>query len=117
MLEQIVVVEDDPVVDPDDRAVPYRMVVRRDRRMALRVVPHMYERLRRGCRNADAFQELARAGLLLVHRDLGVAGIAIRVSDRIRAPLRDSGQERLRTKRPVDARLRAEAVSGDPAHV
>src|SRR5205823_12138394 len=43
--EQLVVVEDDPVVDTDDRAVSHRVVVGRDRRMALRVVAHVYEKL------------------------------------------------------------------------
>ena len=50
--EDLLVVQDDPVVDPDDAAVPDRVVVRLDPGMALRVVPHVHERLRRldaGC--------------------------------------------------------------------
>ena len=45
--EDLLVVDDDPVVDPDDRAVPDRVVVRLDRGMALRVVAHVDEHLGR----------------------------------------------------------------------
>ena len=56
-LEELVVVEDDPVVDPDDRAVPDRMVVGSDRRVALRVVAHVHEQLVGAVRHRDALEE------------------------------------------------------------
>ena len=57
--EDLLVVDDDPVVDPDDRAVPDRVVVRLDRRMALRVVANVHEHLR-GRRRARAPRPAAR---------------------------------------------------------
>ena len=41
--EDLLVVDDDPVVDPDDGAVPDRVVVRLDRGMALGVVTYVHE--------------------------------------------------------------------------
>ena len=43
--EQLVVVEDDPVVDSDDGPVPHRVVVGRDRGMAFCVVANVDEEL------------------------------------------------------------------------
>ena len=45
--EDLLVVEDDPVVDADHGAVPDGVVVGGDSRMALRVVAHVDESLRR----------------------------------------------------------------------
>jgi hypothetical protein len=56
--EEFVVVDDDPVVDPDYRPVPDRMVVGRDRRVALRVVPDVDEELACGVRHGDPLQEV-----------------------------------------------------------
>jgi hypothetical protein len=70
--EQLVVIGDCAVVYPDDRSVADRMVVGQDTRMALRVVPDVYEELCRGWGHFDAVEELACAGALLVHRDLRV---------------------------------------------
>jgi hypothetical protein len=49
--EDLVVVDDDPVVDALDGAVTNGVVVRLDPRMALRVVAHMQECLVRFLRN------------------------------------------------------------------
>jgi hypothetical protein len=54
--EQFVVVEDDPVVDTDDRAVSHRVVVGRDRRMPLRVVAHVNEKLSGVRRHRDPIE-------------------------------------------------------------
>jgi hypothetical protein len=54
--EQLVVVEDDPVVDTDDRAVPHRVVVGRDRGMAFRVVAHVNEKLSSVRRHRDPIE-------------------------------------------------------------
>ena len=43
--EELLVVRNDPVVDPDDAPVPDRVVVGCDGRVALRVVAHVNERL------------------------------------------------------------------------
>ena len=66
--EDLLVVDDDPVVDPDDRAVPDRVVVRLDRGMALGVVADVHEHLRRRGGNVQLVEELARARAPLVHR-------------------------------------------------
>ena len=55
--EQLVVVDDDPVVDADDRPVPDGMVVGVDRRVALRVVADVHEELVRGLRHRDALED------------------------------------------------------------
>ena len=65
--EDLLVVLDDPVVDPDDRAVADRMVVRIQRRMALGVVADVHEYLGRALRDRDLVEQLARAGAALVH--------------------------------------------------
>ncbi len=69
--EDLLVVLDDPVVDADDGAVPDRVVVGEDRGVALRVVTHVHERLRRGVGEGDGVEQRARAGSLLVHGDAG----------------------------------------------
>ena len=45
--EDLLVVDDDPVVDPDDRAVPDRMVVGENGGVALGVVTHVHQRVGR----------------------------------------------------------------------
>ena len=114
--KELVVVEDDPVVDSDDRPVPDRVVVGRDGRMALRVVAHVDEQLRRMRGNVDALEQVARRRSLLRHGGIGVAGAAIRVSDRVGASLGDPCEQRLRRQRPVDAAIRGEAVPGYATH-
>ena len=113
--EDLLVVDDDPVVDPDHRAVPDRMVVRLDRGMALGVVADVHEHLRRRRRDVHLVQQRAGAGAALVDGHEG-AGAAVRVPDRIRATLGDSGQERLRGQRALHARLGAQTVSGNTTH-
>ena len=116
LAEQLVVVEDDPVVDPDHRAVPDRVVVGRDRRMALRVVAHVDEQLGRVRGDLNAIEEVARRRPLLCHDRIGVTGAAVRVPDRVRATLGDPGEQRLRRQRPVDAAARGEAVTSYSTH-
>ena len=56
--KQLVVVEDDPVVNADDRPMPNRMVVGGDRRVTLRVVAHVDEELVRAVGHRHSFEEL-----------------------------------------------------------
>jgi hypothetical protein len=114
--EQLVVVDDDPVVDPDDRTVPHRMVVGRDRRMALRVVADVDEELARMCRHGDPVEQPARGRALLRAHRIFVLPAAIRVADRVGATIGDTGEQCLRSERPVDAASRREAISSDAAH-
>ena len=107
--EQLVVVQDDPVVDADDRPVADRVVVRRDRRVALRVVADVDEELGRRLRDVDALEQPARRGALLRDDRIGVVGAPVGVADGVGAPLGDSGHERLRRKRPQTA-LREERL-------
>ena len=100
--QQLVVVDDDPVVDADHRPVAHRVVVRGDRRMALRVVADVNEQLGGGAGDGDPLEQAARRRALLRHRRRRVAGPPVRVSDRVRAALRDSGQQRLRCQRAID---------------
>ena len=113
--EDLLVVDDDPVVDPDDRAVPDRVVVRLDRGMALRVVPDVHEHLRRRRGNVQLAEQLAGPRAALVHRHRS-AEATMGVPDGIGAALCNPGQERLGSERAFDARFRAEAVSGDSTH-
>ena len=69
--EQLVVVDDDPVVHARHVAVTDRMVVGGDRGVALRVVAHVHEHLRRVRGDDDRLEERAGAGLLLVHLERG----------------------------------------------
>ena len=113
--EDLLVVDDDPVVDADDGTVPDRVVVGLDRRMALRVVADVDERLRRLEGHAQLVQERARAAAALVDGDRP-ARAAIRVADRVRAALSDAGEQGLSRERPVDAGLGAHAVAGNTTH-
>ena len=113
--EQLLVVEDDPVVDSDHGAVADRVVVRGDRRVALRVVAHVDEHLRGALRDDDLVEERARSRALLVDVDaFGVA--AVGVADRIGAALGDPGEERLGSERPVGRAGGGEAISSYSAH-
>ena len=89
--EQLVVVEDDPVVDADDGAVADRVIVGLDPRMALGVVADVDERLGDGLRDGDLVEEGARAGALLVDLE-GAARGPVRITDRVGAALGDSSQ-------------------------
>ena len=84
--------------------------------MALRVVAHVHEQV--GCvrGNPNALEQLARRRPLLRHDRIRVAGAAVRVPDRVCAAFRDPRQECLGRERPVDVRVRAQAVAGDSAH-
>ena len=113
--EDLLVVLDDPVVDADDRAVPDRVVVGADPRMALRVVAHMDENLVRDCRYGNVVEDGARSGALLVHGH-AARGVAVRVADCICATLGDSCKERLRAERTIDLGSMVDAVSRDAAH-
>ena len=114
--EQLVVVEDDPVVDPDDRSVPDRVVVGRDRRMALRVVAHVDENLGRVRWHRDPLEQTARGRALLRDDRIPVGGAAMGIPDCVRAAVGDPRKERLRRERAVDAAPLREAISGDSAH-
>jgi hypothetical protein len=114
--EQLVVVQDDPIVDADDRPVPDGVVVRGDRRVALGVVADMDEELGGRLGHVDALEELARRGALLRDDRIGVVGAAVGIADGVGAPLGDPGHQRLRRERPVDRAARGKAVSRDAAH-
>jgi hypothetical protein len=115
--EQLVVVDDDAVVNPDHRAVPDGMVVGRDGRMPLGVVTDVDEELGRVAGYGYTLEELRRGGALLDDCRLGVGRRAVCVSDGIGAALRNRRQERLRRKRPRKPRRGSNAVAGDSAHV
>ena len=113
--EDLLVVDDDPVVNALDGAVPDGMVVGLDPRMALRVVAHVENRLIRLLRDCQAVEERARSGALLVERQ--VAGRdAVRIARGVRAALRDAREQGLSRERSVDATRAMEAVSGNSAH-
>ena len=59
--EELVVVLDDPVVDPDDRAVPDRVVVRGEARMTLGVVADVDEELGRVLGHTDPLEQRGRS--------------------------------------------------------
>jgi hypothetical protein len=113
--DQLLVVDDDPVVDPDDGAVADRVVVGVDPGVALRVVANVDERLGRLRRQRDLVEQLTGAAALLAdgHHP---AGAAVGVPDRVRASLGDPRQESLGHQRPVEAASWTEAESGDTTH-
>lgn len=112
--EELLVVRDDPVVDPCDAAVADRMIVRRDRGVALRVVTNVDQRLARGMREDNVLEQGARSGLLLVDDER--AARAVGVADGVGATLGDTGEECLRGERAVHPRRVAEGVASDAAH-
>jgi hypothetical protein len=114
-VEELLVVLDDAVVDPDDRAVADRVVVGLDRGVALRVVPHVHEHLAGARRDVHAVEQPARAAALL--DDVDPRAYAPEgVSGRIGAAFGDPGQQGLRRQRPVDGRLLTQAVTSDATH-
>jgi hypothetical protein len=88
--EERVVVRDDPVVDPHHAAVPDGVVVREDRRVALREVANVNEDLADRVGQGDRVDQRAGARLLLVHGNR--VAQAIRVSGSVGAALCDSGK-------------------------
>ena len=114
-VEDLLVVDDDAVVDSDHGAVADRMVVGLDCRVALRVIAHVDEHVTGSRGNDDRLEQLAGAGLLLVHRDAGRAR-SVRVPDGVGAALGDPGEKRLRGQRARRLRFRPEAISRYAAH-
>src|SRR4029079_13364278 len=88
--EDLLVVANDPVVDPDQRPVTDRMVVGLEAGMALGVVAHVNKGLSRERRNPDRVEEPARARALLVDRELDV-GPAVAVTGGVGSPFGDRG--------------------------
>ena len=113
--EQLLVVVDHTVVDPDDRAVPDRVVVGEEGRMALREIADVNECLDDIVWELDGVEELRRARSLLVegHRRRAAA---VGVTGGVSASLGDTCEKCLRRERPIDARVGREAVSRDSAH-
>ena len=99
--DQLVVVDDDPVVHADDGAVADRMVVGLDPGVALRVVAHVDQGLARAGREDDLLEQSAGAGALLVDRRLARAA-PVGVPDGVGAALGDPGEQGLGRERPVD---------------
>ena len=94
--EELVVVDDDPVVDARHVAVPDRMVVGRNGRVTLGVVPHVQEHLGGSGRHGNELEQCAGACLLLVH--LEAIGRAVGVPDGVGAPFGNPGQQCLRSE-------------------
>jgi hypothetical protein len=111
--EDLLVVADDPVVDPDDRAVPNGVVVRLEARVALRVVADVDERLRGAGGHVDLVEKAARARPPLVDGQVD-PGAAVAVAGGVGSPLGDRGHEDLGGESGLDAARVAEAISGDP---
>ena len=107
--------DDDPVVDPGHRPWRTGWLFASDRRVALRVVADVDERLgrvgreRRRRRAARSRRSAACGRRVRPSR-------AVRVADGVGAALRDPGEQGLRRERPVDSRGVAEAVASDAAH-
>ena len=113
--EDLLVVDDDPVVDPDDGAVPDRVVVGENGGVALGVVAHVHQGLRRVGGELDRVEERGRAGALLVNRHAR-ARTAVGVADRVCTALCDPREQRLGRKGAIDGGGSLEAVSGYSAH-
>src|SRR5262249_43518918 len=114
-VEDLLVVDDDPVVHALHGAVPHRVVVGLYPRMALRVVPHMQDRLVRILWDRQAVEERARPGALLVKREV-FSRPAIRIPRSVGAALCDAGEQRLSRERSVYATRAMKAISGDSTH-
>jgi hypothetical protein len=114
-LEDLVVVDDDPVVNPDHLALANWVIVGLDRRMPLGVVAHMDQNLRCVLRNRQLPEQRAGARTALVH-NCGPAGRAVGVADGVGTALRDAGKQRLGSECSCDSRTRLEAISSDSAH-
>ena len=113
--EDLLVVDDDPVVDPDDRAVPDRVVVGENGGVALGVVTHVHQGLGRVGGQLDRVEQCRRAGALLVNRHVR-ASAAVGVADRVCAALGDPREQRLGCQGAIDGGGSVEAVSGYSAH-
>ena len=114
--EDLLVVDDDPVVDPDDGAVPDRVVVREERGVALGVVAHVHQRLRRVGRGA----RLRRAAPSRRSAACGSTRSGRRCGRRSRPRLRRAPRCRPAAPAPPACGRRSsrcvEAVSRDSAH-
>ena len=100
--KDLLVVRDDPVVDPDHAAVANGVVVGRERRVAFGVVTDVDEELVRSLGDAHEVEELARPGALLVHRN-GNPVAPEGVSRGVRAAAGNGCQKRLSGQRLIDA--------------
>ena len=110
--EQIVVVEDDAVVDPDDRPVrrPGGCWPRS------RDAPWCSHGRARAARSPAAAprrgREAREAGVrCLTTTGVGGRGVAVGVADRVGAALGDPGEQRLGEQRPVQTRAGARGCS------
>jgi hypothetical protein len=115
--EELVVVDDDAVVDAHDRPVPDGVVVRGDRRVALRVVADVDEELRGAGRDVDPVEQHRGRRALLHDGRVAGRGRAVGVADGVGSALGDAREERLRCQGARGARTRDEAVAGDSAHL
>src|SRR5262245_17871556 len=113
--EDLLVVDDDPVVDALDGAVADGVVVGGDLRVPLRVVAHVQEGLARVLRDVEAVEERARSGALFVKLEVTAVG-AIGVANRVGAPLGDPCEQGLARECPVDPARVMQAVSGYSTH-
>ena len=94
--EELVVVGDDPVVDPGHATVPDGMVVRGDRGVALRVVADVNQNLAGALGDDHGVEQCAAPVCAAPPRAAG----AVCVADRVGA-LRDTREQRLGSQRPV----------------
>ncbi len=115
VLEDLLVVEDDPVVDAHDMAVAHGMVVGDDGGVALRVVPDVQQDFDRLFGDRQVGDQRTGAGKALVHRD-GSTQRPMRVADGVGTALGDSSQQGLSRERPVDPGIGLQAVSGNTTH-
>ena len=91
------------------------MVVGENGGVALGVVAHVDEGLRRVGGQLDVIEERRRTRPLLVNRHVR-AGAAVGVADRVGTALGDPREQRLGCQRAVDRGLGVETVSGYSAH-
>jgi hypothetical protein len=91
------------------------MIVGENGKVALGVVTHVHEGLRRVCRQLDRVEECRRAGALLVNRHAR-PDAAVGVTDRVCTALCDPREQRLGCKGAIDGGGSIKAVSGYSAH-
>ena len=84
--------------------------------MALRVVANVDERLARGLRHLEALEQVAGRRPLLDDGRKRLSRSAVRVPDGIRAAVGDAGEQGLSCERPIDGRVRTQAVASYTAH-
>jgi len=99
--KQLVVVRDDPVVDPHHRPVAHRMVVGGDRGMPLRVVPDVDEQLVDLLRHRDAVEQLRRRRALLDDGGVRLVRGPVGIADGVSASFGDRSKQGLRGQRPL----------------